>query len=576
MASKLFFSSPFTIPCCVILLVFFFSSPSNAYSTPASSNPMAPDGVCSGTLYPDFCKSLLPQNNGGAPLNIQDYARFSIRQSLSSTRKLMDLIDVLLTPALSFLSGDVVKALEDCRLLSELNMDFLSNTISTIGSTTSTSIPSLEAYDMQTLLSAILTNQQTCYECLQETNSSPGILGNSLYNLLSDGNKMHSVALALYKLGWVHENTTKREPDQMGKKQRLFFSRYGSLPLRMSSQNREKFEPVSGRKVLQPSPDDAVLVRDVVVVKPDGSGDFTAINDAVAAAPNNTNITDGYFLIYICSGVYEEYVTIDKKKKNILMMGDGINQTVITGNRNVVDGWTTFNSASFAVVGQGFVGINITFRNTAGPSKHQAVAVRNGADLSTFYSCSFEGYQDTLYTHSFRQFYRECDIYGTIDFIFGNAAVVFQNCNIYSRLPMQGQFNTLTAQGRTDPNQNTGTSIQFCNILAAPDLAASNAATNTYLGRPWKEYSRTVFMQSFIDSLIHPQGWSLWSGDFAINTLYYVEFNNKGPGSNTSNRVQWPGYHVINAKDAVTFTVSEFILGNDWLPKTGVPYYGGL
>ena len=82
------------------------------------------------------------------------------------------------------------------------------------------------------------------------------------------------------------------------------------------------------------------------------------------------------------------------------------------------------------------------------------MAARNGADLSTFYHCSFEGYQDTLYTHSLRQFYRECDIYGTVDFIFGNAAVVFQDCNIYPRLPLQGQFNaiSITAQGGTDPN----------------------------------------------------------------------------------------------------------------------------
>ncbi|XP_019054364.1 PREDICTED: probable pectinesterase/pectinesterase inhibitor 41 [Nelumbo nucifera] len=119
-------------------------------------------------------------------------------------------------------------------------------------------------------------------------------------------------------------------------------------------------------------------------------------------------------------------------------------------------------TAKAAVVGQGFVAINIKVRNTAGAIKHQAVAVRNGADMSTFYSCSFEGYQDTLYTHSLRQFYRECDIYGTVDFIFGNAAAVFQDCNIYARLPMQGQFNVLTAQGRTDPNLNTGIPIHNC------------------------------------------------------------------------------------------------------------------
>jgi len=229
------------------------------------------------------------------------------------------------------------------------------------------------------------------------------------------------------------------------------------------------------------------------------------------------------------------------------------------------------------VVAQGFVAAGITFRNTAGAIKNQAVAVRNGADLSTFYSCSFEAYQDTLYTHSLRQFYRECDIYGTVDFIFGNAAVVFQNCNIYPRMPMRGQFIAITAQGRTDPNQNTGTSIHNCTIRAADDLASSNTSVSTYLGRPWKDYSRTVYMQSLMGSLINPAGWHEWSGNLSLSTLYYAEYNNTGPGSGTSGRVTWPGYHVINAiVNATVFTVSNFLLGDDWLPQTGVPYTGGL
>jgi len=101
-----------------------------------------------------------------------------------------------------------------------------------------------------------------------------------------------------------------------------------------------------------------------------------------------------------------------------------------------------------AVRGDGFIGRGITFRNSAGPEKRQAVAVRCGGDLSVFYRCGFEGYQDTLYVHSQRQFYRDCYIYGTVDFIFGNAAVVFQSCNIYARRPMQKQKNAVTAQGK--------------------------------------------------------------------------------------------------------------------------------
>jgi len=99
-----------------------------------------------------------------------------------------------------------------------------------------------------------------------------------------------------------------------------------------------------------------------------------------------------------------------------------------------------------AVVGDGFIARDITVQNTAGAANHQAVALRSGSDLSVFYRCSFEGYQDTLYVHSERQFYRECDIYGTVDFIFGNAAVVIQNCNIYPRYP-PNKTNTITAQG---------------------------------------------------------------------------------------------------------------------------------
>lgn len=218
----------------------------------------------------------------------------------------------------------------------------------------------------------------------------------------------------------------------------------------------------------------------------------------------------------------------------------------------------------------------MTFRNTAGAQNNQAVAVRCGSDLSVFYRCSFEGYQDTLYVHSQRQFYRECDIYGTVDFIFGNAAVVFQNCNLYARNP-PNKTNTLTAQGRTDPNQNTGISIHNCRVTAASDLKPVQSSVRTYLGRPWQKYSRTVFMKTYLDSLINPAGWMEWSGNFALSTLYYGEYMNTGPGSSTSNRVNWKGYHVITgASVASQFTVANFISGNSWLPATNVPFTAGL
>ncbi|XP_004247401.2 probable pectinesterase/pectinesterase inhibitor 7 [Solanum lycopersicum] len=534
----------------------------------APNTPVPPSVICKSTPYPSFCKSsVLPPSESPNNENVYSYGRKSIRKSLSSARKFLSLIEKYLRKSKQ-LTVTAVRALEDCQFLAGLNMDYLSSSLKTVNAT-SNILPVLQADDVQTLLSAILTNTQTCLDGLQET-SSAWSLRNGLVAPISNDTKLFSVSLALFTKGWVPIKKNKSKFHRV--KKNIF--KNGRLPLKMSQRNQAIFERVGRRKLLQE--DEQVVVSDIVVVSQDGSGNFSTINDAVAAAPNNTKAESGYFLIYITQGVYEEYVSIAKNKKYLMMIGDGINQTIITGNHSFVDGWTTFNSSTFSVVGQGFVAVNITFQNTAGAIKHQAVAVRNGADLSTFYSCSFEAYQDTLYVHSLRQFYRECDIYGTVDFIFGNAAALFQNCNMYPRLPMVNQFNAITAQGRTDINQNTGISIQNCTIRPADDLALSNGTTKTYLGRPWKEYSRTIYMQSYLDGFIHPTGWHDWSGDFALNTSYYAEFNNTGAGSNTTGRVTWPAIQILNATDAANFTLSNFLVGDDWLPQTGVPYFNSL
>ncbi|XP_024026234.1 probable pectinesterase/pectinesterase inhibitor 25 [Morus notabilis] len=320
-----------------------------------------------------------------------------------------------------------------------------------------------------------------------------------------------------------------------------------------------------------------ILIRDIVIVSKDGTGNFTTIRDAVANLPNNTRPEDGYFVIYVKQGIYEEIIDISRYKKNIMLLGDGINRTVITGNLNAGDGQLhTFYTATFAVSGDRFIAIDITFRNTAGPTKGQAVAVRNQADLSAFYRCSLEGYQDTLYAHSRRQFYRECDIYGNVDFIFGDAAAVFQNCNIFVRNTRNHKTNYITAQGREDPDSNTGISIHNCTVDVAPDSATSRR-TRTYLGRPWQLYSRTVYMQSYIGSLVAPAGWSKWNnGNTGLDTLYYGEFENYGPGANTRRRVRWPGFSLMSDSEALNFTVSNFTTGWSWLPDTDIPFSAGL
>jgi pectinesterase len=216
------------------------------------------------------------------------------------------------------------------------------------------------------------------------------------------------------------------------------------------------------------------------------------------------------------------------------------------------------------------------FSNTAGAVKHQAVALRLQSDFAAFYNCRMDGYQDTLYVQARRQFFRNCVVSGTIDFIFGNAATIFQNCLIIVRRPMDNQQNTVTAHGRTDPKMKSGLVIQNCRIVPDQALFRDRFKIPSYLGRPWKEYSRTVIMESTIGDLIKPEGWMPWNGEFALKTLYYAEYANRGPGANTRSRVRWPGFHVIGRNEAQQFTTGPFINGNLWLKYTGTPNFLGF
>jgi len=560
-------AASYTTTAALFAILVFSLFAATARSDPAPAMPVAPSTACNETTDPTFCRTVLPANGTNS---LYTYGRFSVAKSLANSNRFLSLVNRYLSRR--SLSPEAVGALQDCQLLSGLNIDFLSAAGATLNTSSDRALLDPQAEDVQTLLSAILTNQQTCADGLQAAASAWSVR-DGLAVPMVNSTKLYSVALSLFTRAWVPDPAKKHGGG--GNKQ------HKNKPPHHGHARRGLFDATDDemvRRMALEGASAAVLVVGSVTVDPSGAGNFTTVGDAVAAAPSNLKGDSGYFLIHVTAGVYDENVVVPKNKKYVMMVGDGIGQSVITGNRSVVDGWTTFNSATFAVLGQGFVAVNMTFRNTAGPAKHQAVAFRSGADLSTFYRCSFEAYQDTLYAHSLRQFYRACNIYGTVDYVFGNAAVVFQDCTLYSRLPMAGQSNTVTAQGRTDPNQNTGTTIQGCTVAAAPDLAANTAfPVATYLGRPWKLYSRTVIMQSEMDALVSPAGWMPWDGDFALATLFYAEYNNTGPGANTSGRVTWPGFHVLNTTaEAGNFTVGNMVLGNFWLPQTGVPFTSGL
>jgi len=230
------------------------------------------------------------------------------------------------------------------------------------------------------------------------------------------------------------------------------------------------------------------------------------------------------------------------------------------------------------VDGDGFMARDIKFENSAGPEGHQAVALRVASDFAVFHNCRFDGAQDTLYSMKGRQFYRDCIITGTVDFIFGDAQAVYQNCQIMIARPSLHQDCEVTAQGRTEPNGPGGFVIQGSRIVATDGYKTfkNSPGKSAYLGRPWKEYSRTIIMNSFIDEFINPEGWHAWPGSNADNTAYYAEFENKGPGADTSKRVTWPAIKKLSPQDAEKFTPAKlFANPNSWIPTTGVPFEAG-
>lgn len=232
-----------------------------------------------------------------------------------------------------------------------------------------------------------------------------------------------------------------------------------------------------------------------------------------------------------------------------------------------------------AIQGDHFVAINMGFENSAGPHKHQAVALRVQADKSIFYNCSMDGYQDTLYAHTMRQFYRDCTISGTIDFVFGNALAVFQNCTFVVRKPMENQQCIVTAQGRKEIQQPSGIVIQGGSIVSDPEFYSVRFENKAYLARPWKNYSRTIIMDTYIDDLIDADGYLPWQGlegPSGMDTCFYAEYHNIGPGSDKSKRVKWAGIWNLNSKAARWFSPSKFFHGTDWIEVTGIPCFPGV
>ncbi|CAA7401166.1 unnamed protein product [Spirodela intermedia] len=396
--------------------------------------------------------------------------------------------------------------------------------------------PVKDKQNIQTWLSAVITFQESCKDSVSEL---PSGLSKEMTSKMEHLAVLSSNALAL-------ANRIPEDAETRGSRRHVSEL---DFPTWVSKENRKLLGGAD--------------IKATAVVAADGSGDYTSIRAALAGSSGG-----GRTVIFLKAGVYREKLTVSRD--DVTLVGDGKYSTIISFGSSAAGGTSMPDTATVAVTGDRFIAKDIGFENTAGPAGGQALALRVISDRAVFYRCSIRGYQDTLYAHSLRQFYRECDIQGTVDFIFGNAAAVFQSCNLVFRRPRSGGYDVMMANGRTDPGQNTGFVAQKCNIQAGSGLSGSS-----YLGRPWKQYSRAVIIQSTIGGFINPRGWAEWSGGFALRTLYFAEGLNQGSGAGTSNRVNWPGFHAIGSSESSKFTVSNFIQGTSWIPS-GVTYQPGL
>ncbi|KAI3737786.1 hypothetical protein L2E82_27798 [Cichorium intybus] len=475
----------------LLLLIASIVLTSPVYGTSPDSDII--ESSCITTLYPDICYSTLSTTKNLATK--KDVIQHTINKTKEIIRGSFNTIKNL--TATDNVNKRCKIALHDCIEMVAGTLEDLDMVIRELKAYPTKKSLRRHANDLITLMSTTITNKETCLDDLSYDPSCKQLC-NSIIQGQDLGGKMCSNVLAMIKNMTHTDMANKPELDVEHFKEEMW-------PEWLSMKDRK----LLGLLDITPH----------VTVAKDGKGNYTTVAEAVEAAPEKSL---SRYVIKIKEGVYEEYVRVPKSKKNLMFIGDGKEKTIITGNKNVANGnSTTWQSATVAAMGNGFLARDITFQNTAGPSGHQAVALRVGSDLSAFYRCAILGYQDTLYGTTGRQFYKS-------------------------------------------------------KISATPELQEVQANFSTYLGRPWKNYSRTVVMESMISDVIEPKGWHPWDGDFALDTLYYREYENIGPGADTSKRVNWTGWGVMKTRlEAIPFTAGPFINGLMWLPTTGFPFWPG-
>src|SRR5665213_4481177 len=300
----------------------------------------------------------------------------------------------------------------------------------------------------------------------------------------------------------------------------------------------------------------SLMAQTNLFVAADGSAPFTTVQSAIMAVSSGSN--ENPVVIHIAPGTYKELIYVQREKRFFKLVGDNPAHTILSFNLYAgitnADGKLigTFKTPSTTIDADDFTAENLTFENSAG-AVGQALAIRVDGDRATFRNCRFLGWQDTILLNRGRQYFENCQIAGAVDFIFGAATAWFEKC----RINCLGNGHITAAS--TPMDQPFGFVFSNCKITGGkPNV-------KTFLGRPWRIYASTIYLNCEMSEVVRPEGWNDWKKPEAHTTMRYAEFNSTGAGANPTNRPDWT--RQLKHSEAKKITVEKVLGGVDgWDP----------
>ena len=292
--------------------------------------------------------------------------------------------------------------------------------------------------------------------------------------------------------------------------------------------------------------------QDTIVVSRDGTGNFRTLQEAIESARAFMDYT---VTIYVKNGVYKEKVIVPSWVENIDIIGEDRDKTIITYDDHAnINKMGTFRTYTVKVEGSDITFKNLTIENNAA-QLGQAVALHTEGDRLKFINCRILGNQDTIYTGAkfTRLYFKDCYIDGTTDFIFGPSTALFENCMIHSKR------NSYVTAASTPKEAKYGYIFKHCKLTAEPGV------DKVYLGRPWRPYAYTLFIECELGKHIVPAGWHNWGKQSNEETARYMEYKNTGEGANASERVAWSKQLIKKEAEAVTVD-AIFRTQSNWNP----------